>query len=60
MSMRLPKQVGEWISRDKKITFTFEGKEYDGYEGDTITSALQACGVKVLGRSLSITAHVVC
>ena len=51
MSMRLPKQVGEWISRDKKITFTFEGKEYDGYEGDTITSALLASGVKVLGRS---------
>ena len=27
MSMRLPKQVGEWISRDKQIRFTFEGKE---------------------------------
>jgi sarcosine oxidase, subunit alpha len=51
MSMRLPKQVGEWISRDKQISFTFEGKEYTGYEGDTITSALMASGVKVLGRS---------
>lgn len=51
MSMRLPKQVGEWISRDKQIRFTFEGKEYTGYEGDTITSALLASGVKVLGRS---------
>jgi sarcosine oxidase subunit alpha len=51
MSMRLPKQVSEWIKRDKEIQFTFEGKEYKGYEGDTITSALLAAGVKVLGRS---------
>jgi sarcosine oxidase subunit alpha len=51
MNMRLPKQVSEWINRDKKIQFTFEGKEYTGYEGDTITSALLAAGVKVLGRS---------
>ena len=51
MSMRLPKQVGEWINRDEKISFTFEGQEYTGYEGDTITSALLAAGVKVLGRS---------
>ena len=51
MSMRLPKQVGEWINRNKKIRFTFEGQEYTGYEGDTITSALLAAGVKVLGRS---------
>ena len=51
MSMRLPKQVSEWINRDKEIQFTFEGKEYKGYEGDTITSALLAAGVKVLGRS---------
>jgi len=51
MSMRLPKQIGEWISRDKEISFTFEGKQYKGFEGDTITSALLASGVKVLGRS---------
>ncbi len=51
MSMRLPKQAGEWISRDKTVRFTFEGQEYSGYEGDTITSALWAAGVKVLGRS---------
>ncbi|CAG0956266.1 sarcosine oxidase, subunit alpha [Methylophilaceae bacterium] len=51
MSMRLPKQAGEWISRDKPLRFTFEGREYTGYEGDTITSALLASGVRVLGRS---------
>jgi sarcosine oxidase subunit alpha len=49
--MRLPKQSGEWISRDKEISFTFEGKDYKGFEGDSITSALLASGVKVLGRS---------
>ena len=51
MGMRLPAKIGEWIKRDKKIHFTFEGQEYFGYEGDTITSALLAAGVKVLGRS---------
>ena len=51
MNMRLPKQAGEWISRDKAIKFSFEGEEYSGFEGDTITSALWAAGVKVLGRS---------
>jgi sarcosine oxidase subunit alpha len=49
--MRLPKQVSEWIKRDKEIQFTFEGKEYKGYEGETITSEVLAAGVKVLGRS---------
>lgn len=51
MSMRLPKKTGEWINRNKAIKFTFEDKEYTGFEGDTITSALLAAGVKVLGRS---------
>jgi sarcosine oxidase subunit alpha len=51
MTMRLPKQNGEWINRDKPIKFNFEGQEFTGFEGDTITSALWAAGVKVLGRS---------
>ena len=51
MSMRLPKQVGEWISRDKSVKFSFEGQDFTGFEGDTISSALWAAGVKVLGRS---------
>ena len=32
----------------KKITFTFEGKTYEGFEGDTIASALLANGVRQL------------
>ena len=51
MSGRLPKQPGEWIDRDRSIRFHFEGKEYSGFAGDTISSALWANGVRVLGRS---------
>lgn len=51
MSKRLPPQQGEWIQRDKPIAFSFEGKTYNGFEGDTITSALWANSEQVLGRS---------
>lgn len=51
MSMRMPKQTGEWVNRTKAIKFTFEGEEYSAFEGDTITSALWAAGQQVLGRS---------
>lgn len=51
MSMRLQNTSGEWINRNNKIKFSFEGKEYEGFEGDTISSALWAAGEKVLGRS---------
>ena len=27
------------INRDKKISFKFNGKNYSGYEGDTLASA---------------------
>ncbi|MPV86042.1 sarcosine oxidase subunit alpha family protein [Ostreibacterium oceani] len=46
---RLP--VGGQINRDKPLHFTFNGKAYIGYEGDTLASALLANGVKILGRS---------
>ena len=51
MNMRIDKQTGEWLEREKQVSFTFEGKQFTGYEGDTITSALWASGEKVLGRS---------
>ena len=49
--MRLPPQSGEWISRSKPHGFRFEGRDYTGFEGDTIASALWASGVSVLGHS---------
>jgi sarcosine oxidase, subunit alpha len=48
---RLARTPGEWIDRSQRLDFEFEGKPYRGYAGDTITSALWANGVRVLGRS---------
>jgi len=39
------------INRDKKISFKFNGKNYFGYEGDTLASALISNGVHLIGRS---------
>jgi len=39
------------INRDKKISFKFNGKNYSGYEGDTLASALIANGIHLVGRS---------
>lgn len=49
--MRLPRVPAEWIDRSKTISFIFEGREYFGYPGDSITSALWAANIRVLGRS---------
>ena len=51
MTSRIAKKRGEWINRDKPLTFEYEGQQVQSYEGDTITSALWANGIKVLGRS---------
>jgi len=40
------------FKRGKKIKFIFNGREYEGYEGESIAAALHAAGVKVLGKSL--------
>ncbi len=39
------------VNRNKKISFKFNGKNYFGYEGDTLASALIANGVHLVGRS---------
>lgn len=36
------------LEERSEVTFTFDGKEYTGYEGDTIASALLANGVRTL------------
>jgi sarcosine oxidase subunit alpha len=48
---RLSPQPREWIDRDRPIRFYFEGSPYEGFAGDTLTSALAANGVSLLGRS---------
>ena len=39
------------INRNKLIKFEFNGKNYSGYEGDTLASALLANGIHLIGRS---------
>jgi sarcosine oxidase subunit alpha len=51
MMHRLDAPAGEWLDRRQALRFTFEGREYAGYAGDTISSALAAAGVPYLARS---------
>jgi len=46
---RLPD--GGLIDRSIPLRFTFDGKAYQGFEGDTLASALVANGVRLVGRS---------
>ena len=46
---RLPS--GGRIDRERSLDFTFNGRRYQGYQGDTLASALLANGVGVVGRS---------
>jgi sarcosine oxidase subunit alpha len=51
MMFRLEAHPDEWIDRSIPLSFVFEGKQYQGYRGDTISSALAASGVAFLARS---------
>jgi len=42
---------GGTVDRSKPLTFRFDGKEYLGFGGDTLASALIANDVKIVGRS---------
>lgn len=42
---------GGLIDRSRLLNFTFNGKSYQGFEGDTLASALMANGVQLVGRS---------
>jgi len=42
---------GGLINRSKLLKFSFDGKGYTGFEGDTLASALIANGVSLVGRS---------
>ncbi|MGL6159113.1 sarcosine oxidase subunit alpha [Microbulbifer sp.] len=43
--------AGGRINRAKPIHFTFNGKRYQGFAGDTLAAALLANGIDVVGRS---------
>ncbi len=42
---------GGLIDRSKPLEFTFDGRSYSGFQGDTLASALLANGVRIMGRS---------
>jgi sarcosine oxidase subunit alpha len=43
--------AGGLIERGKPVGFSFDGKTYSGYVGDTLASALLANGIALMGRS---------
>lgn len=42
---------GGLVNRGKRLNFTFDGKSYSGFAGDTLASALLANGVSLFARS---------
>jgi sarcosine oxidase, subunit alpha len=42
---------GGRIDRTRPVGFTFDGRRYQGFAGDTLASALLASGVRLIGRS---------
>ncbi len=42
---------GTRIDRNRKVTFSFDGKDVSGFVGDTLASAVLASGQKLFGRS---------
>lgn len=44
-------KCGGRIDRSKPITFTYNGKQYKGFKGDTLASAMLANGINVVARS---------
>jgi sarcosine oxidase subunit alpha len=51
MTSRRLESGGTWIDRSKPLRFTFDGVGYEGFEGDTLASALLANDVGVVCES---------
>ncbi|ANP52482.1 sarcosine oxidase subunit alpha [Streptomyces griseochromogenes] len=51
-AFRLP--TGGRVDRDDRLTFTFDGTEYQGFRGDTLASALLANGVIAAATSIRL------
>lgn len=51
MSQRYRLPQGGAIERDRVLRFTFDGRVFQGFEGDTLASALLANGACIVGRS---------
>ena len=46
-----------FVVKSKPLNFTFDGKAYQGFEGDTLASALLRAGVKVIARSFKSVSY---
>ena len=51
MAQKRRLKTGGRIDRSTPVNFTFNGRRYQGYRGDTLASALLANGVKIVSRS---------
>ncbi|MGI9367468.1 MAG: 2Fe-2S iron-sulfur cluster-binding protein [Ruegeria sp.] len=51
MAQRNRRASGGRIDRNRPLHFTFNGKPYEGFKGDTLASALLANGIRVTARS---------
>jgi len=51
MDLRIQQHPILDITKGKQVTFTFEGNEMTGHEGEPIAAALHAAGVRLLRRS---------
>ncbi|HEY1875184.1 MAG TPA: 2Fe-2S iron-sulfur cluster-binding protein [Steroidobacteraceae bacterium] len=54
MSHRLDAPAGARIDRARPLGFTFNGRAFSGFSGDTLASALLASGVHLFGRSFKL------
>ncbi len=50
MSTRIP-NLGRFLNRDAPKIFTFNGKSFNGFQGDTLASSLLANDQMMVGRS---------
>ncbi len=51
MTKNLRVKSSKFIDETYRISFTFNGKKYYGFKGDTLASALLANNVHLVGRS---------
>lgn len=51
---RLATPAGAWIDRTRPLRFSFNGREVQGFEGDTVASALLAGGHVHVARSFKL------
>ena len=53
-SRRLSAPAGSRLDRNRAISFSFNGRGYSGFAGDTLASALLANAVQLIGRSFKL------